>query len=238
MKSFEAFCRGLKTVRETKKMTQEELAERAGTSSGYISKLERRAEGRSASWDKSQAIADVLGMGIEDIINAGKVHNTYQQADKITYGKPIAETPFSNSETVTLKYFPEVYASAGNGTINYDESVSAITLETAFLRDQLGVQKFENMHIIRVTGNSMQPTFNPGDYLFVNPGETEIITGSVYVISCDGDIYVKRIKKQPFEDSLTLYSDNPEHEPMEIKDRDKLDRTFIIGRVVGRLERI
>ncbi len=232
MKSFEAFCRGLRSVRKAKKMTQEELAEKAETSSGYISKLERMEEGRSISWGKSQDIADVLGVNIEDIILAGK------KTPPTKIDNQESKNALLKPETVTLKYFPEVYASAGNGTINYDEAVSAMTFESSFLREQFGIQKFSNMHIIRVTGDSMQPTLNPGDYLFVNPSETDITTGSVYVINCAGDIYVKRIKKQPFSKSLTLYSDNPEHEPIEIKDQEKLDKTVVIGRVIGRLERV
>ncbi|WP_141071424.1 S24 family peptidase, partial [Campylobacter fetus] len=83
------------------------------------------------------------------------------------------------------------------------------------------------------------PTINGGELLYINPYENEqsVISGCIYVINYDGDIFVKRVDKNPVTKSLTLISDNPKYEPIKIEVAD-LTNCKIIGRVVAHTSRI
>ena len=55
----------------------------------------------------------------------------------------------------------------------------------------------------------MEPRVRDGDSLVVDYRAIDLVSGKVYVLSFQGEVYVKRIFKRP-DGGLTIRSDNPD----------------------------
>jgi len=137
---------------------------------------------------------------------------------------------------VSISYFKDTYAAAGVGAVNYDEAPVVMAFEKEFLKEKLGITSFKHLHIINAIGNSMSPTINAGELLFVNPFENEncyIRDKDIYVVNTPGGTLVKRIKiVDPIKKEYALISDNPKDEDLPLSG-DELESCRIIGRVIG-----
>lgn len=146
----------------------------------------------------------------------------------------------SDSNSVNISYFKDTYAAAGVGAINYDKAPVVMSFDKDFLKAQLGITVFKHLHIIHAIGNSMYPTIQTGEMLFVNPFENEdlkIRDKDIYVINTPNGILVKRIKIHPIKPIYILVSDNPDDEDITLEGDDFLACT-IIGRVIGHFNKL
>lgn len=149
----------------------------------------------------------------------------------------LKEADFSAEENVSVRYFPDIYASAGSGVINYAEKPEVMKIEARFLSSELGAISRKNLLIIHAVGDSMSPTIKPGDLLFTDPGEQVVRTGAVYVLGIEDQIYVKRVEKNPLSEEMILRSDNSDYEAITVSKEDT-KRVRIIGRVIGNYKKI
>lgn len=103
----------------------------------------------------------------------------------------------------------EVKASAGNGRIvwHVDEKGQKQAFRKAWCA-RLGIRP-EQAATIVAEGSSMEPRVRDGDSLVVDYRATELSSGKVYVLSFQGEVYVKRIFKKP-NGGLIVRSDNPD----------------------------
>lgn len=142
----------------------------------------------------------------------------------------------------------DVKLGAGNGTIGEiinlpvgDNNVSGhkvirewlIPLE--YLRDEIKSSPSHST-IMEVIGDSMQPTYMPGDRVVVDLAQNSVTTDTVYAISYDDEPpQIKRLQKIPFSDpkQVKIISDNPILETFEVE----LDKLTIIGRICGHIAR-
>lgn len=100
-------------------------------------------------------------------------------------------------------------ASAGPGGIaEIEERGRPIAFDEGLLRD-LGAGRRSALSIIRVAGDSMEPTLRDGDDILVDRGATEIRAGCIYVLRLDDLLMVKRLFRD--ERGLVVRSDNPAH---------------------------
>ncbi|HXS49502.1 MAG TPA: S24 family peptidase [Sphingomicrobium sp.] len=66
------------------------------------------------------------------------------------------------------------------------------------------------LSIVRVEGDSMAPTLNPGDDILVDLGDAaERLRDGIYVLRIDDAVVVKRLALNPTNRRLTVQSDNP-----------------------------
>lgn len=90
--------------------------------------------------------------------------------------------------------------------------------------------------VMEVIGDSMQPTYMPGDRVLVDLSQTSMSSDTVYAIS-DGqsEPQIKRLQRVPFSDpvEVRIISDNPNLERFTVE----LDRLTILGRIVGHIAR-
>lgn len=140
------------------------------------------------------------------------------------------------SGMVSITYFEDTYASAGKGIVNYDSGKEVMHFDRNFLTAQIGATNFENVHIIHAVGDSMAQAISPGDLLFVNPGDKEVVTGAVYVFVIGEETLVKRAERNPLTGELTLRSDNAQYSPIEISKED-LPKVIVVGRVMGNFKK-
>jgi len=185
---------------------QADLARRLGIKdpsvSAYIS-------GKSAISDKAYLIASEMTGKSIDYFFTGKDSNSLVCETKEDYG------------VVTMP----VRATAGAGYPNCIESLEPI--------GQITVQRNydgPNIQVLKVRGNSMEPTIIDGAYIGIDITDKHIISGQLYAVYIPHEgIVVKRIWMGP--ELVKLESDNklaPTHD-MSI---DRIDwETFVQGKV-------
>jgi len=142
----------------------------------------------------------------------------------------------------------DVVAGAGHGQIGEivtiqvgESSYSAhhVTDEWKFpdgyLARELNVSPWKSM-VMPVIGDSMVPTYQPGDRVVVDRRQTEMTIDAVYVIS-DGESppQIKRLQRVLFSQPsmVDIISDNPAHQAQRVE----LARLTIIGRVAGKVSK-
>lgn len=185
------------------------------------------------------AIAEILNVTEQELYD-----NYEKQKEKIIKDE-LKNNPskYSNyfiktidSSKIDIPYFENSYVCAGAGLINYEDTPKPVTFDRGFLETQLNMKNFKNVHIIRVRGNSMEPTFPSGTFLMINPFENEgntVENGSIYVVQYYDDTMVKRVVRNNKTKEVLLHSDNKEEHPsIEIKAED-INDFKIIGRVIA-----
>lgn len=236
----------IKEYRLEKGWTQYDLAKFSGVSLGSIKRYE--TDNGNITYANLEKIANALQKDISNFQNNKMSLSMSPSQDKyvsksqnLSPSNPLNAPNLKKPQNIiNIPYFEDIYASAGSGIINYDETPIVMSFDINFLRVFLKITgSLNNLHIINAKGDSMEPTINGGELLYINPYENEqsVISGCIYVINYDGDIFVKRVDKNPVTKSLTLISDNPKYEPIKIEATDLIN-CKIIGRVVAHTSRI
>jgi phage repressor protein C with HTH and peptisase S24 domain len=103
-----------------------------------------------------------------------------------------------------------VRASAGPGAMVSDEAGRPyFAFDERWLK-ALTASPADKLSIIRVEGDSMAPTLNPGDDILVDLGDREErLRDGIYVLRIDDALMVKRIALHPVARRVTVQSDNP-----------------------------
>lgn len=122
-----------------------------------------------------------------------------------------------------------------NGSVSGHPVLAEWLLPEHFLRHELKVQTSQSI-IQEVIGDSMVPTYQPGDRVIIDLTQNRLVSDAVYAIS-DGDSepQIKRLQRVPFSDPIEviIISDNPALEKFRVE----LSRLTIIGRVCGVVSR-
>lgn len=123
----------------------------------------------------------------------------------------------------------------GNQSISGHSVVAEWLIPLQYLRNEAKASPNHTV-VMEVTGDSMQPTYMPGDRVLVDLSQNAMTTDTVYAIS-DGqsEPQIKRLQRIPFSDpvEVRIISDNQNLERFTVE----LDRLTIIGRIVGHIAR-
>ncbi|WP_423196765.1 XRE family transcriptional regulator [Cupriavidus sp. H19C3] len=125
----------------------------------------------------------------------------------------------------------DVKASAGNGNLVFIETERGrLAFRRDFLRQE-GVKEPDAV-VIYADGNSMEPTIPDGAVLLVDLAKKEMVNNSIHVIRVEGEILVKRLRKE-IGGGVLIVSDNPDkHRYPDISvPVDKEEYVTIIGKV-------
>ena len=125
-----------------------------------------------------------------------------------------------------------VNASAGGGAFNDNENYTFLTIDPAYAK-VLGISNRDHIEALAVTGESMEPTLKDGSIILIDREKTNIINGSIYVINAGGSVYIKRLMMNP-NGNIDMLSDNP----IMPKQEAPIEESFVIGKVIGALERV
>lgn len=114
------------------------------------------------------------------------------------------------SEWYEVKFYGSV--SAGTGLYLDDEQVETISFGADMIPTGTDF-------CLKVNGDSMDPMFHDGDYVFIKR-ETDFRNGSIGVVIVNGDAYLKKIYITP--DSIKLVSLNKKYKDITVTQDDTL----------------
>ena len=123
-----------------------------------------------------------------------------------------------------------VEASAGHGALVHDEEGSGYYAFNRKFLERRGL-KPNNLAVISVTGDSMEPDLHDGDLILLDMAQTEPRDSRIYAVRYNTDLFVKRVMELP-GNRIQLLSSNPHYPPITV-DAPDLDGIQIIGRVVN-----
>lgn len=151
-----------------------------------------------------------------------------------------ADTHEASPAGVGIDYYEEAEASAGFGRFGHDgPEPRKVFVSRCFLED-LGLLPHHTI-MLRVAGDSMEPTLKSGDRLILNTSPTNILAGVTVFVS-SGQLMVKRLSPTA-SGTVMIISDNDRYPPQEADisrfrwgEPDGNDAITVIGRVAYRLQ--
>lgn len=229
----------IKKYRMIKGMTQQEIADALGESSGRVIYNWEKGTGRP-DCDKLARLCDLLDVSADELIGCKSMNQRptatewstlqkYRALDE--HGKEIVDYLIDSeykrmivhirkpkTRMVKINWFSTMPASAGTGNnLNND------------LAEELYVPESEEAEradfVISVSGDSMEPTYHDGDKVFVEKCDSVDI-GEVGVFILNGEAYIKELGNK------CLISHNEKYKPIQIGESDSV---YCCGRVIGNM---
>ena len=172
--------------------------------------------------DKYLDVAEALNRSLDDLLG----RSSFLKRESIGLTKLQKDTAFFN--------VLDVKVACGDGAENkdYPEVMSTISMPLSVAQKMLGTSNRSNtIKIVMAARDSMVPTINPEDLLFVDISIVEYISEGIYLLVHDSDLVCKRLSR-PGKD-IVVTSDNQTYPPWRWSDRP--DNTRIVGRVLRAL---
>ena len=132
-----------------------------------------------------------------------------------------------------VRYFKDIYASAGGGVENHEIDEEYLHVDSTMLSHMGLIGSTKSIEAINVMGDSMEPTLNDGNVVFIDRNQTTINRGGIYVVSTPGGLFIKRLQLKS-NGMIDLISDNSAY-GIESVDSENLN---VIGKVVGAVSEI
>lgn len=214
----------VRSLRLSKNIKIAELADAVGVDAANISRLETGKQKQFTEQSLTR-IAQALGVKVIDLFTSGEIDTTVYK----TSNDALASTEGKDVFRVEVL---DVSASAGSGHIQGSDIIDVIHA-IEYSNDQaltmFGGRSSSGVKVINVRGDSMSPTIEPGDLLFVDVSINEFDGDGIYTFGFDGKIYVKRLQMIP--DQLLVISDNPKYREWSISKENEY-RFYIYGKVL------
>lgn len=229
----------IRTLRKERNWTQKDLGEKVGVSASAIANYEKGF--RAPLQNTLFALADAFDISVNDFFpDTKKAPSTLDQITEVSSTlhpdrqqnvlsfakkqKEEQETIQEDAPVYKLSDYTDVQVygavSAGRGQYVYDEPVETIGIHTADLPDA------SYDIILKVVGDSMEPAFQDGDYIFVKR-TSEIANGSFGVFVINGESYLKKVYVE--DNQMRLVSLNSNYDDLIFKENDDIK---FIGKVV------
>lgn len=201
------------------------LSRLLGRNSAYIQQFIKRGVPRKLDEDDRRILADYFG--VSQLLLGGPAEDDSVQVVK-------AGAAGRGSGMVMVPYM-NAMASAGPGTVVFDERISArLAFRNDWLRELTGGSP-AGLSIIAVKGDSMSPTLSDGDDILVDANDgAERLRDGIYVLRVDDMLNVKRLAMKP-TGGFDICSDNPAYPSWRDCDPASVS---VIGRVVWAGRRI
>jgi SOS-response transcriptional repressor LexA len=164
------------------------LSRLLGRNSAYVQQFMKRGSPKKLPEDERRTLARYFGV-----------------SEELLGGPPIE----AYSDLVSVPWL-SVGASAGPGAMADNERANAhFAFDPKWLRT-IGAGDPKRLSIIRVEGDSMEPTLADGDEILVEAaGEKEHLRDGIYVLRMDDALVVKRLALNPAGRRVSITSDNP-----------------------------
>lgn len=222
----------IRRLRKERGWTIADLANRAESDVGNISRLERAKQGYSP--EMVERIAGAFGISAHELF--ANTDEAVNQAGSETAETDSGEAkqrqhrpPLPRTLRIDLMN-PSAFDADDMIFLDWDEPVQAIEFSRLAAVSLLRTRRPDNLRLVNAAGDTMQPTINPGDLLFVDVRCCSCDQDGIYVFIFDGKSHIKRLQWRG--DRLAVKADNTTYDPWEIG-TDKMDKLRILGRVVS-----
>ena len=203
----------LRRARKLRRTSQTQLAKMIGTTPNQISMIENDQSGTSLRTAMAAAKAlrismDYLVGWVDEATPTRKI--VFDLKRKIARIRDLEEGHAKPLDENWQEYvgINEINVAAGAGAVVGDEQVKRrIKFPHAWLRKH-GLMA-DRCRIMRVTGESMEPTLPDGCAILVHLASREHRDGKIFVIRIEEELIVKRLVHDQFAGWL-IYSDNPD----------------------------
>lgn len=196
-----------------------------GSQAELARKLNRSAQ-QIAQWINGKPIGEKIARDIEEKLDLpyGYLDKNKQQQDDVIL-------PMNKFKI----YQYEAKASMGNGieVITPDNIIGYEIFDEKFLSD-FRVRE-ENLAIITVVGDSMEPTLRGGGRVVIDTSVITEIDNKVFALTTKNHLWVKRLRMTP--DGYKWQSDNEAHREFDKSLNETPTTVRIIGRVIYSLGR-
>ena len=212
------FAERLRELRNEKKMTMKDLADKLSLTEQAISMYERNE--RRPNFEKLEEIADFFNIDMNYLLGKSIIKNSY--ASELT------EIPLEN--IIFDDYFPLHYWS-GLSAGSFEELIEAEPDSVVYVPITFQNKK-KRLHAFKINGTSMNNVIPDGSIVVSEDNYNNAIKytdGTIVVAFMDGTATVKRLYSG--EDSITLSPDSTDKSHMPIivpKDKELV----IIGKVI------
>jgi phage repressor protein C with HTH and peptisase S24 domain len=225
-----AFGERMKELREHhKRVSQDEVADATGLSKGSIQRFEY---GEVPTLKNINKLTEYFGCskiwlidGIGEPFPDSREKIAAMEGVQVYKGYTVID---EQAEDALFVYVPQLDGriSAGGGIV----PEPAVKTQIAFRRDWIVKKgKPENMLLIKVSGDSMEPTLYEGDLVLIDKRRDFLDPqGGIYAIAIDDSIMIKRLQADP-SGKVRIISDNKSlYPPMEADP----DKVRINGKVI------
>ncbi len=226
----------IKKYRNIKGMTQQDIADALGESSGRVIYNWEKGIGRP-DCDKLARLCDLLGVSADELIGCKSMADRptatewnsiqkYRALDE--HGKEVVDylidTEYKRVANIARKpkarmlkidYYT-LPASAGTGNFLDSDLAEELLVPESSEAEQADF-------VISVSGDSMEPTYHDGDKVFVEKCDSVDI-GEVGIFVVNGDAYIKELGNK------CLKSHNEKYKPIPLTENDSV---YCCGRVIG-----
>lgn len=229
----------IRYYREKAGLTLEQLSERSGVDVGTISALENRNSSRSKF---ATPIARGLGMSVEmledesqDLDVAALMAAYPGKVDQQPVGIPVSRKEQPLEGYVRLQHLsPRPSMGAGVELYEPVHVVQHLDVLESWVMQKVGTTDYQRIKILTGCGQSMRPTINDQDLVFVDTSQRSIEMPGIYVLDVCGRLLLKRALILS-SGILVLKSDNsadfPDEEQIDL--RKAADTVNVVGRVKG-----
>ncbi|MGC6358760.1 XRE family transcriptional regulator [Bisgaard Taxon 45] len=203
----------LLSLMEEKGISQAELARRIGIKQPSVYKI---LSGETRNPTKILEIATALGVD-PNWLKTGEGSREVS----LVVSEPNAE------HKVKVDHL-SVSAIAGYHGFNnsdYPDVIRSIYFSENGLLEIVGKKTTQGLYLINVPTDSMSPTINKGDIVFVDVSINAYVGEGVYVFDLNGETYIKRLQRIP-TGVIRALSDNPLYPPFDITE--KLFNTAVV----------
>ena len=230
--------RRLKAFIDDLKDTYDQIGEKTGYSRRTWQRVVE--EGASIKSEYLIALHDIYGADVNYILTGERSVPTWAHSESVptsAKNKSVQTSEhfvdqdninYDPTEFVSVPYYPNVYASGGQGLIAENESNLQILFRRYFFSKTIQASP-EGCFVVKLKGDSMQPMFKDGSDLLVDSARTKIKEGPAFMVRIDDDHYFKLLAKLP-DGTIRMSSVNQAYQPI-IGDP-KIDDFEIIGEVV------
>ncbi len=201
----------LRKVLSEKRLSQQWLAEQVGISQQAIGKILN-----GGNTTKILEIATALGVDAHWLKTGKGSRDT-----SLVVSEPSAEYK------VKVDHLSVAAIAGYNGFSNadYPDVIRSIYFSENGLLEIVGKKTTQGLYLISVPTDSMSPTINKGDIVFVDVNVNAYIGEGVYVFDLNGETYIKRLQRIP-TGVIRALSDNPLYPPFDITE--KLFNTAVV----------
>ncbi len=193
-----------KLIEEHPKWDMKSLSAALDKSPAYLQKHIKSGVPRKLDGDDRRKLAMLLAVSESQLLPES------EEADDV---KAIAA--WEQREDFTKIPVYDVTCSAGSGAV---VEVENVLYHTSFSTDWLRSITHAPIHklaVIRVQGDSMQPTLSNDDTVLVDMSQRQVRCDGVFVVVYQDMCLVKRVRVDPVRKTATIISDNPLYSPVE-----------------------